>query len=70
MSESYGLAASGSPAADLPAYELQPPVATWLAGWLPQMAHWRWQAPRAAELGAGGEPGDFEIELRVVEERA
>jgi len=70
MSESYGLAASGSPAADLPAYELQSPVATWLAGWLPQMAHWRWEAPPAAELAAGGKPGDFEIEFRVVEARA
>jgi hypothetical protein len=34
------------------------------------MAHWRWEAPPAAELAAGGKPGDFEIELRVVEARA
>ena len=69
MSESYRLAALGLPAAGLPAYELQPPVAGWLAGWQSQMADWRWEAPPAVELAAGGEPGDFEIELRVVEAR-
>jgi beta-glucosidase/6-phospho-beta-glucosidase/beta-galactosidase len=67
MSESYLLAASGTPAAELPAYNLQTPVANWLAGWLPQMAHWRWEAPPAAELVAAGTRDDYEIELRVVE---
>jgi hypothetical protein len=70
MAESYRLAASGWPAAELPAYELQPPVATWLAGWLPQMAHWRWETPPAAELVADGEPPDLEIKFEVVEARA
>jgi hypothetical protein len=68
MSASYRLAASGSPAAELPAYELQPPVDTLLAGWLPQMADWRWERPPAAEV-TRGELVDVEIELRVVERR-
>jgi len=67
MSESYRLAASGSVAAELPAYELQPPVASWLAGWLPQMANWDWQPAPAAEVAAGGERPDLEIEFTVVE---
>jgi beta-glucosidase/6-phospho-beta-glucosidase/beta-galactosidase len=68
MSASYRLAASGSPAAELPAYELQPPVDTLLAGWLPQMADWRWERPPAAEV-TRGELVDVAIELRVVERR-
>jgi beta-glucosidase/6-phospho-beta-glucosidase/beta-galactosidase len=67
MSKSYRLAALGSVAAALPAYEFQPPVATWVSGWLPQMAHWDWQPAPAAEVAAGGEPPDIEIELTVVE---
>ncbi len=50
MSAAYARAARGAPAADLPAYRFQPPVAGWLAGWLPQMAHWDWQDPPAAEV--------------------
>ncbi len=66
MSESFGLAASGAPASALPAYELQEPVATWLKGFLPQMAHWRWQPPPPDEVAAGDAPGE-RIELRIVE---
>ncbi|HUQ23063.1 MAG TPA: family 1 glycosylhydrolase [Gaiellaceae bacterium] len=66
MSDSYRLAASGTLAAELPAYELQRPAATWLAGWLPEMAHWHWEEPPTAELALGGEREDFEIEFRVV----
>jgi beta-glucosidase/6-phospho-beta-glucosidase/beta-galactosidase len=69
MSASYRLAASGSPAAELPAYRLQPPVSTWLAGWLPQMAEWRWQAPPEAEVAVAGERVDVEINLSVAEAR-
>ncbi len=50
MSATYARAATGTPAADLPAYRFQPPVAGWLAGWLPQMAHWDWKEPPAHEV--------------------
>ncbi len=50
MSEAYARAAGGARAAELPAYRFQHPVAGWLAGWLPQMAHWEWQEPPAHEL--------------------
>ncbi len=45
MSASFRLAAMGTPAADLPAYRFRPPVAGWVAGYLPQMAHWQWLEP-------------------------
>jgi beta-glucosidase/6-phospho-beta-glucosidase/beta-galactosidase len=51
MSASYTLAARGTPAAELPAYRFQAPVAGWLKGWLPQMAHWDWRDPPASEVG-------------------
>jgi len=60
MSAAYAMAAGGAPAAALPAYRFQPPVSASLAGWLPQMAHWDWHDPPAAELarpwprGGGG----------------
>jgi hypothetical protein len=50
MSQAYTAAARGARAAELPAYELQDPVDTWLAGWKPHMAHWRWQAAPADEV--------------------
>jgi hypothetical protein len=50
MSAAYTRAATGTSAADLPGYRFQPPVAGWLAGWLPQMAHWDWQDPPAHEV--------------------
>lgn len=50
MSASYQRAARGTPSADLPAYRFQPPVDRWLAGWLPQMAHWDWRDPPAEEI--------------------
>ncbi|HUR23204.1 MAG TPA: family 1 glycosylhydrolase [Acidimicrobiales bacterium] len=50
MSEAYAKAARGAPAAALPAYRFQPPVAGWLAGWRPQMAHWDWQDAPAHEV--------------------
>ena len=59
MSKAYAAAARGAPAADLPAYAFQPPVAGQLAGWMPQMAHWDWQAPPAQEVvpRGAGRPG-------------
>jgi len=50
MAEAYAMAAKGAPAAVLPAYRFQPPVAGWLAGWLPQMAHWDWRDPPPHEV--------------------
>ena len=32
-------------ASDLPAYQFRRPVADWVAGYLPQMAHWSWLEP-------------------------
>ena len=65
MSASYALAAGGAAAATLPAYELQPPVADWLAGWQPQMAHWAWEPPPAAEIAIVGLTSLGELQLRV-----
>ena len=64
MSEAYTRAARGAPAAELPAYRFQPPVAGWLAGWLPQMAHWDWQDPPAHEVVVQ-ERADPAIERRI-----
>ena len=50
MSAAYARAAQGARAADLPAYRFQSPVAGWIAGWLPQMAHWEWRDPPAHEV--------------------
>jgi len=43
-------AASGTPVSELPAYRFQPPCDGQLAGFLPQLAHWKWQDPPADEL--------------------
>jgi beta-glucosidase/6-phospho-beta-glucosidase/beta-galactosidase len=69
MSEAFRLAAGGAPASELPAYELQPPLSVWLAGWLPQMSHWTFQPAPAEELAAARHETDYEIELKVVERR-
>jgi beta-glucosidase/6-phospho-beta-glucosidase/beta-galactosidase len=50
MSVAYARAAAGAPAADLPAYRFQSPVAGWLRGWMPHMAHWDWEDPPPAEV--------------------
>jgi beta-glucosidase/6-phospho-beta-glucosidase/beta-galactosidase len=65
MSRSYALAARGAPAAALPAYAFQRPVADWLAGYRPQMAHWDWRPPPPDEVAA--EPVTYEMELRICE---
>ena len=64
MSVSWSLAASGTPAAELPAYRLQPPVDRWLRGWLPFMDHWHWREPPAREICSNETPDDAEFELR------
>jgi beta-glucosidase/6-phospho-beta-glucosidase/beta-galactosidase len=65
MSDAFRRAAGGEPAAALPAYELQPPVSDWLSGWMPQMAHWDWEPPPAAEVRPVHH--DLrEIEMRIV----
>jgi len=51
MSEAFIAAASGTLAADLPAYRFQPPIDRWLQGLLPQMEHWDWQDPPQEEVG-------------------
>lgn len=63
MSDSYALAATGAPAAELPAYRFREPVSTWLAGWLPQMAHWDWQDPPVYDTDPPLPTGP--IELRI-----
>ncbi|HKH55250.1 MAG TPA: family 1 glycosylhydrolase [Propionibacteriaceae bacterium] len=45
FTEVWESAATGTPAADLPAYRFQPPLDAELSGFLPQMDHWRWQDP-------------------------
>jgi beta-glucosidase len=68
MSESYTLAARGSPAAELPAYELAEPVATWLQGYIPQMGHWTWSPRPDNPHESTGSPGDGTVmELRIVD---
>lgn len=59
MSDAYHLAARGATAAELPAFRFAEPMATWLAGYAPQMAHWDWREPPADHIGAHP-PGDDE----------
>lgn len=64
MSFAYSLAASGTPAAELPAYRFRTPVAHWLEGWLPHMSHWDWRRPPARELCSSTHRPDDRIQLR------
>jgi beta-glucosidase/6-phospho-beta-glucosidase/beta-galactosidase len=66
MSRAYVAAASGVRSADLPAYELREPVATWLRGYRPHMSHWDWQPPPPGEQCSNRTPEDATFELRVV----
>jgi beta-glucosidase len=68
MSGSFALAACGSPAADLPAYPLAEPVASWLTGYLPQMAHWTW-SPRPDTEPEHKFHQKTRMELRIVDEK-
>jgi beta-glucosidase/6-phospho-beta-glucosidase/beta-galactosidase len=67
MSRSYAAAAQGAPAAELPAYRLREPVASWLQGYLPQMAHWTWEEPPAGETCSNDTPEDARMEFRISE---
>jgi hypothetical protein len=69
MSDSYTLAARGSPAADLPAYPLAEPVATWLKGYLPQTAHWTWSPEPEPDRANGLPHQEIRMELRIVDEK-
>ncbi|HZX55153.1 MAG TPA: family 1 glycosylhydrolase [Ilumatobacteraceae bacterium] len=60
MSDSYIAAARGVPARDLPAYHWRQPIATWLRGWEPQIAHWQRLDP-PADIDDHGVPGDPEF---------
>jgi beta-glucosidase/6-phospho-beta-glucosidase/beta-galactosidase len=50
MSDSWTLAAAGTPSAELPAYRLTPGTARWLEHLAPLMAHFAWIDPPAAEV--------------------
>jgi beta-glucosidase len=69
MSDSYKLAAGGSPAADLPAYPLAEPVASWLRGYLPQMAHWTWSPTPDPVPGEHVPDQEIRMELRIIDEK-
>jgi beta-glucosidase/6-phospho-beta-glucosidase/beta-galactosidase len=60
ITTTFEMAASGCPASELPAYEFQQPIAHWIRGWMPQMAHWEWQAPPKGELAQESEPEEFD----------
>jgi beta-glucosidase/6-phospho-beta-glucosidase/beta-galactosidase len=68
MSRSYAAAARGAAAAALPAYEFQPPVSKWLAGWMPHLSHWDWEPAPELELQSLQIPDSYEIELKVAAE--
>jgi len=67
MSESYELAVAGAAAAELPAYRFRRPVSDWLAGYLPQMAHWDWQPPPESERCSQTASDDDRIEFRIAD---
>jgi hypothetical protein len=67
MSISYAMAASGLPASELPAYPFEEPVASWLKGYLPQMAKWNWSERPVEEVCSNRTPDDARIELRIVD---
>jgi hypothetical protein len=51
MSSAFEAVSRGATSAELTAYELQEPVATWLRGYGPQMSHWTWEPAPAEEIG-------------------
>ncbi|MCU1405184.1 MAG: hypothetical protein JWQ43_1487 [Glaciihabitans sp.] len=67
MSETYGLAARGVSSSVLPAFRFAEPVATWLAGYLPQMAHWTWLETPPGDVGRNVPPTASRLELRIVD---
>jgi len=67
MSRSYAAAATGVAAADLPAYRFREPVARWIRGYLPQMAHWAWEHAPTGEECSHNAPPDAGFELRIVD---
>jgi len=50
FTDAWEAVAAGATSIDLPAYRLQSPCDEQLAGFLPQLSHWRWQEPPAGEL--------------------
>jgi beta-glucosidase/6-phospho-beta-glucosidase/beta-galactosidase/glycosyltransferase involved in cell wall biosynthesis len=50
FTSAWEAAASGAPAATLPAYRFQSPCDEQLQGFLPQMAHWPWQNPPLGDV--------------------
>ena len=61
MSIAYARLAAGEPSATLPAYTFMSPVREQISGFLPQMAHWVWEAPPAVEV-----PSSLEDRCAVV----
>jgi beta-glucosidase/6-phospho-beta-glucosidase/beta-galactosidase len=50
VSRAYAQVARGARSSDLPAYALTPGMRRWIAGLLPLMEHYAWQAPPEEEL--------------------
>ncbi|MFC0682839.1 family 1 glycosylhydrolase [Lysobacter korlensis] len=67
MAMAFSAAAIGAPSRELPAFELAEPVATWLAGYRSQMAHWSWQAPPPENRGHSLPRTTTTMELKVVD---
>jgi beta-glucosidase/6-phospho-beta-glucosidase/beta-galactosidase len=67
MAMAFSAAALGARSAELPAFSLAEPVATWLKGYLPQMAHWSWQSPPSENRGHSLPRTTTTMELRVVD---
>jgi beta-glucosidase/6-phospho-beta-glucosidase/beta-galactosidase len=63
MSVAFAVAAAGAPSTTLPAYRFRSPVAEWLAGWMPHMAHWDWQDPPLDEVCSSTHAPDDQLEL-------
>jgi beta-glucosidase len=66
MSETYRQAAAGAHSSELTAYSLGEPVATWLRGYQPQMAHWSWTPAPDADQGRSLPRTETRMELRIV----
>lgn len=67
MSTAYAMAAHGFSSADLAAYRFDEPVNRWLAGYLPQMAHWDWQEPPVENRGNHLPSTTTSMEMRITD---
>lgn len=67
LAQSLLAAAGGARSHELPAFELQEPVATWLRGYAAHTTHWRTVAPPPHEVVA--DPRHVDFELRIPDAR-